>query len=107
MEKIEIYDVLKEDGARLKPANFYTQEQLEELYVERFNANPDGDENSTPEDPQATQEQLEELDGTIHTLFFENGGWCEELQKSFAPGYYRPATTDEYIALKKYSLREV
>lgn len=99
MEKIEIYDVLKEDGARLKPVNFYTQEQLEELYVERFNANP--------ADNQGDQEQLEELSGTIHTLFFENGGWCAELQKSFAPGYFRPATMEEYNALKKYSTREV
>lgn len=36
MDKNELYDALKNDGAKLKLINFYTQEQLQEIYDERF-----------------------------------------------------------------------
>lgn len=98
MEKMTIYDTLKNDGARLKPANFYTQEQLKELYAERF-----GEEKPSEESDISAEEEKQE----IHTLYFPNGGWSDELKASFAPGYYRPASIEEYRALKKHASREV
>lgn len=38
------------------------------------------------------------------TLRFGNGGWCEELQKSYRPGIYVCKNQKEYDALKKYAL---
>lgn len=101
MEKITIYEALKTDGAKLKPSNFYSQEQLKDMYVERF-----GEEPQTKEpESEIQQEQLKEIE--IRTLFFSNGGWCKELERSFSQGYYRPASVNEYKILKKYASREV
>lgn len=36
MDKNELYNTLKDDGAKLKAINFYTPEQLQEIYDERF-----------------------------------------------------------------------
>lgn len=106
MDKAKIYDTLREDGARLKAINFYTDEQLKDLYIERFGNEPDAtgqetkqnDENIDNNEPDAVE---------IHTLFFDCGFWCDDLNQSFAPGYYRPVSIDEYVVLKKYSVREV
>ena len=96
MDKTAIYEALRADGARLKAINFYTEEQLSDLYAERFGNEPEIKRASTEQKP-----------CEVRTLYFAAGGWCAELERSFAQGYYRPASVDEYQALKKYSTKEV
>ena len=114
MDKTTIYEVLKADGAKLNPANFYTPEQLRDLYIERFNSEPENfdEEINTAKlnesDGQAEYNSNSELGlKEIRTVFFDCGFWCKELEKSFAPGYYRPSSFSEYLVLKKYSVREI
>ena len=36
-------------------------------------------------------------------LKFSNSGWCEELNKSYRKGSYKPKSKKEHDALKKYA----
>ena len=36
-------------------------------------------------------------------LHFTEGGWCEALKTSYAPGAYRPKTKAEYEALAPFA----
>ena len=131
MDKNEIYEALKNDGAKLKAINFYTVEQLQEIYRDRFEPAPD--DNATNSENRATadyadfhheepnadklndgedeyshvSETKEENDESeiieIRTLVFDRGGWCNELNTSYVPGIYRPSTVKEFQILKKYA----
>lgn len=106
MSKEELYDALRADGARLKPANFYSKEALADIYTERFGAAPG--EQQTPPEPTGQKNSANELDDTpeeIRLLHFAFGGWCEELNCSFSAGYKRCSTIEEYRALKKYATK--
>ena len=37
-------------------------------------------------------------------LHFTEGGWCEALKTSYAPGTYRPKTKAEYLALAPFAV---
>lgn len=39
----------------------------------------------------------------IPTLEFKQSGWCEALKRSYRKGYYKPATIEEYEALKEFA----
>lgn len=45
--------------------------------------------------------------GKPPTLLFAHGGWCDELNDSYMPGYYQPKNWEEYNALKKHAAQEV
>lgn len=124
MTKEELYNELKQDGAKLRAINFYKRETLQELYDERFGVlepaevedepEPEGEsipEEETPrERTYSREEPLPEPEPTpveIHTLYFTGGGWCNETQSSYAPGYYRPATVEEYLALRRFAAKEL
>lgn len=125
MSKEELYDALRADGARLKPANFYSKEALADIYTERFGAAP-GEQQTPPDlseeantaklyvpgerypEPTGQKNSANELDDTpeeIRLLHFAFGGWCEELNCSFSAGYKRCSTIEEYRALKKYATK--
>lgn len=149
MKKEEIYNALKEDGAKLRPIRFYKIEALRELYVERFgepapqgepsydsarehdefppldslekhdadSATGEEEEDVLPEDemnhpgyrdyaPEPAPEPAEP-EVEIHTLYFTGGGWCNETGTSYAPGYYRPKTAFEYLALRRFAAKEL
>lgn len=40
----------------------------------------------------------------IPHLTFTEGGWCEALGRSYAPGVYHPKTVDEYNALAPFAV---
>lgn len=109
-KKKELYEILRSDGAKLKAINFYTFEQLAEMYLDRFGVqytvsengeNNDADDNDNTLDENADNDTV--ADGEIRTLVFDRGGWCGELQKSYSMGLYRPATVEEYAILKQYA----
>lgn len=109
MEKTVIYDALKADGAKLRPVNFYSAEQLDDIYLERFGFRFGGAD-PVPANPSVSEERVSanELCDTadeIRTLYFAFGGWCEELSTSFAPGYRKCRSKEEYQALKKYAAK--
>lgn len=59
MDKNELYNTLKDDGAKLKAINFYTPEQLQEIYNERF-----GDFNGNPDSATSTSDSTESTSGS-------------------------------------------
>lgn len=108
IDKKELYELLRADGAKLKAINFYTVEQLRDAYFDRFGVeyivtgnNEDADENSNTDIDDTGNN--EDADVEIRTLVFDRGGWCNELKNSYAMGIYRPATAEEYAVLKKYA----
>ena len=116
--KEELYNELKQDGAKLRAINFYKRETLQELYDERFGVpepadvedEPEPEGESIPEEEtprERTYSREEPLPEEIHTLYFTGGGWCEETQSSYAPGFYRPATYEEYLALRRFAAKEL
>jgi len=132
MNKEELYAALKEDGAKLRAINFYKRDTLKDLYIERFGVDPDApvpqpdaleqqdmdsaeQEDTLPEDEapvERTYSREEPLEPTpveieIHTLYFTGGGWCEETGTSYQPGYYRPKTAFEYLALRRFAAEEL
>lgn len=106
-KKKELYELLRGDGAKLKAINFYTFEQLAEMYLDRFGvqyAVLDTGENSDADNTlDADSADDTAADGEIRTLVFNRGGWCGELKKSYAMGLYRPETAKEYAILKQYA----
>lgn len=112
INKKELYELLRADGAKLKAMNFYTVEQLSDIYFDRFGVIYDA-----PKPSEGNSDDAEKTDSAnihadnadnadndeIRTLVFDRGGWCDELQKSYAMGIYRPATIEEYAILKQYS----
>ena len=94
IDKKELYELLRADGAKLKAINFYTVEQLRDAYFDRFGVEYTISGNN---------ETSETADTEIRTLVFDRGGWCNELKTSYAMGIYRPATAEEYAVLKKYA----
>ena len=93
--KKKLYEMLRADGAKLKAMNFYTIEQLRDIYFDRF-----GVEYTVS----GSNETSETADTEIRTLVFDRGGWCNELKTSYAMGIYRPATVEEYAILKQYAV---
>ena len=106
-KKKELYEILRSDGAKLKAINFYTIEQLAEMYLERFGVQytiwDNGENNVADNALDANSADDTVADGEIRTLVFNRGGWCDELQKSYAMGLYRPETAKEYAILKQYA----
>lgn len=43
----------------------------------------------------------------IPALTFDEGGWCEEIQQSYRPGTYTPATKEEFEALAPFARKPV
>ena len=37
-------------------------------------------------------------------LTFKEGGWCNALGRAYAPGYYRPNSREEYMALAPFAV---
>lgn len=40
----------------------------------------------------------------IPAILFAEGGWCETLKQSYAPGRYQPKTRDEFEALAPFAV---
>lgn len=115
LNKNELYDILKNDGARLPRAvNFMSREELIEMYSDRFGINPDTHEEqpntaqlSDGTEMQNTADTHEEQPAVIPLLKFAEDGWCTPLNKPYCKGLYRPVSAEEYRALKKYASEEV
>ena len=128
LTKQEIYDALKDDGARLQRAvNFMNRDELVVLYKERFGIDPDVDPDIENLAEQTSSEHMEEqpnsdklskgdediscenekTEKTIPLLKFDESGWCSALDRAYSRGLYRPKNADEYIALKKYAAEEI
>lgn len=104
LTKQELYDALKDDGARLQRAvNFITREELVEMYKERFGIDPDANSGET----QNEEQEETTYDVAIPLLRFDESGWCSALDRAYSRGLYRPKDADEYIALKKYAAEEI
>ena len=117
INKKELYELLRADGAKLKAMNFYTVEQLCDTYFDRFGViytpnvvEVDKNKKSESENDVTNTDDAcknAHADNTavdeIRTLVFDRGGWCDELQKSYAVGIYRPSTVEEYAILKQYA----
>lgn len=122
MTKRELYDTLKADGAKLKAFNTMNVEDLTALYTERFGKSPDesetGNEQSDPPEkttakketkakiPETKKNETDPAPARFPLLHFCNSGWCEALQRSYYQGDYRPATKEEYEALKPFAASE-
>lgn len=111
LTKQELYDILKDDGARLNRAvNFISREELVEIYKERFGTDPDANNNDTRNDEQNVDHQNDEQETpkkVVALLKFDESGWCTALNKAYSRGLYRPASYEEYLALKKYAAEEI
>lgn len=110
LNKNEIYDILKDDGARLPRAvNFMSRDELLEMYVERFGVNPDiANQEKVPEQnntPATFEENVQKKE--IPLLEFAEDGWCTPLNKPYCKGLYRPESVKEYESLKKYAAKEI
>lgn len=122
MNKHEIYEALKADGAKLpKAERFMSVDDLKAIYTERFGVSPDEPAPQVevkqdapvpvvmvqpkPEDAEAAPESAK--DETIHLLRFIESGWCPALGRSYTRGLYRPKTFAEYEALKPFAAEEV
>lgn len=104
MNKTELYEILKNDGAKIPRAvNFMSREELLEMYIERFGVNPDATNKENPQE----QEQQGGADVMIPLLKFAEDGWCTPLNKPYCKGLYRPQSADEYLALCKYAAEEI
>lgn len=81
MTKEEIYEELKAAGVKFqRSANFISRETLERMYEEHCKAKEE-----------------------IHLLRFADSGWCDAINGSYHRGLYRPATIEEYRALKPFA----
>ena len=117
LSKNELYDILKNDGARLPRAvNFMSREELIDMYADRFGINPDTHEEqpNTEQLSDGTEMQTaensdthEEQPAVIPLLKFAEDGWCSPLDKPYSKGLYRPTSAEEYRALKKYACEEL
>lgn len=116
MNKHEIYEALKADGAKLpKAERFMKVAELEEIYLERFGVSPgeaiQHSEGELEEMPNShlLQEGWDECEHVpvkheeVHLLRFVESGWCPVLKRSYTRGLYRPKTFAEYEALKPYA----
>lgn len=43
----------------------------------------------------------------IPALMFNEGGWCEALKTSYAPGRFQPASVEEFKALAPFARKPV
>lgn len=77
MDKNELYNTLKDDGAKLKAINFYTPEQLQEIYDERF-----GDFNGNLDSATNTSDSTEEYHEEPNT---EKLNDCDEYHHNDTP----------------------
>jgi len=92
MTKREKYDAMKKDGAKLRAFNTLRAEEVDALYKERFGDEVEAKPDKQPDEPER-----------IPPLYFDHGGWCNELGVSFFAGFYRPATLREYECLLPHS----
>ena len=110
MTKREQYDELKKAGVKLRHINTLKPDEVAELYERHFGRNePVGKtEHFTPAAGQTAekQHQVTPARRQIPTLFFDHGGWCEKLRRSYVSGYYKPTSWDEYDALVGQSKAE-
>lgn len=117
MTKQELYDALKNDGAKIgKAVNFISRETLETMYRERFGIEP-GDHAKQPDDPAEEMPNTHLLNDeedvpernvvNIKLLKFVDSGWCESLRKSYFSGLYRPNSVEEYLALRPFASEEI
>ena len=112
MTKQDLYNALKEDGAKLKAINFIKKEELEQIYEERFGKKPDEPQYECEEVPNShllhenDDEPQEPKSAEVHALKFAESGWCNELGKSYFRGVYRPLNFEEYAILRKYASGE-
>lgn len=102
MTKHEIYEALKNDGAKLSKAErFMSLAELKDLYAERFG-----------KDVTITQEPAKEpakpaAKDEICLLRFSEAGWCEALHRSYSRGLYRPKNKFEFNALLPFAAEVV
>jgi hypothetical protein len=115
LDKQELYDILKNDGAKLPRAvNFMGRDELVTMYAERFGINPDTHEEQTNTTQLSDNTEMqnaadtdEEQTAVIPLLKFAEDGWCTPLNKPYCKGLYRPVSAEEYRALKKYASEEI
>ena len=134
MDKHEIYEALKADGAKLpKAERFISLDTLRKIYVERFGVSPDEpvlktevkqvapipvvmvqpntDDQAEPEEAPNIHLLREDCDtapeDAIRLLRFDESGWCPALNRSYTRGLYRPKTVAEYNALKPFAAEVV
>ena len=114
-EKQEIYDELKAAGVKVPAYSKATLEGLRKLKdaqkrMQTTETGADvvlgGEMTGTPSAPEKSASAVIQEKNTPPVLFFDGGGWCEELRKSYFAGRYEPKSWDEYEALKKYARRE-
>ena len=98
MTKHEIYEALKNDGAKLaKAERFMSLAELKDLYLERF-----GSDVAITQEPAKEPAKPAAKDG-IRLLRFTESGWCEALHRSYTRGLYRPKSLFEFNALRPFA----
>lgn len=113
MNKHEIYEALKADGAKLpKAERFMALDDLTAIYTERFGVSPDERVKKmdvrfeTPQSQPAVPKKAHassQPDRQVRLLRFIESGWCPALNRSYTRGLYRPRSFEEYLALKPYA----
>ena len=104
MNKHEIYEALKADGAKLpKAERFMSADDLKAIYTERFGHFPE-EQPVLHAEPAKCDRPAEVKQ---HLLRFIESGWCPALGRSYTRGLYRPKTPAEYEALKPFAAEEV
>ncbi len=123
MTKAEMYEELKGDGVELRSINSMKADELSALYRDRFGVDPGVPRNSVEENTGSGVDQnkgdsVKETKADVETetkaeteripaLVFLESGWCEQLKRSYFRGTYRPASREEYLALRKFARKEI
>lgn len=115
MTKAEMYEELKGDGVELRSINSMKADELSALYRDRFGVDPGVPRNSAEENTGSGVDQnkgdsVKETKAEterIPALVFLESGWCEQLKRSYFRGTYRPASREEYLALRKFARKEI
>lgn len=101
MSKRDLYDALKNDGAKLPAYERVNVATLESMYKERFGKEPGNGEG----DAGAGGGDKGDRGESIPALHFSRAGWCEKLNSSYFIGWFSPKSWDEYDALKPFADR--
>lgn len=114
MTKREKYDAMKKDGAKLRAFNTLRAEEVDQLYRERFGENQVIEKEEKPAEQPEIRDFRPAVTAPVQTvvakkippLYFDHGGWCNELGRSFFKGYYRPASWKEYQYLLPHAVKQ-
>ena len=102
-EKKRMYRELVEAGVKMpKACQFTTNDYVAEMHARHF---PPKDAAETPQRDAEEKPQVQEE--RLPMLYFETGGWCDGLGRSYSRGMYKPQDRFEYLKLRPYALKEV